>query len=139
MSGSRIARARRQRSFAPRRGAPAWAVALALLGFALRSLIPMGFEPADGSLSLVLCHEGFPAQFFSSGHGPGSHGQAAGGARRDAHCVFCNGTSPAPALSFAGIVRVAPVAIGFVSLPEFSSQSVRLAHIPQARAPPTLA
>ncbi len=113
-------------------------MALALLGFGLRALVPLGFEPAHGSLSLVLCHKGFPARFFSHGRGATGHGRA-GGPRRDVHCAFCNGTSPAPALIFAGIPRITPVAIGIVGIPEFSSQSVRLAHIPQARAPPPLA
>lgn len=111
-------------------------MALALLGFALRALIPVGFEPANGSLSLALCHEGFPAQFFSHGQGRAAHGGHAGTGTHGSHCTFCNGASPAPAFSFAGLPRIAPVAIGFVSFVQSSSQSVRLAHIPQARAPP---
>ncbi len=114
-------------------------MALALVGFALRALIPLGFEPAHGSLSLVLCHKGFPARLFShEERRAGLHGREAAGSGRDAHCAFCNGTSPAPALAFPAIVRVAPVAIGVVRFLETSTQSVRLAHIPQARAPPRL-
>ena len=114
-------------------------MALALLGFALRTLIPIGFEPAQGSLSIVLCHEGFPAGFFSHRRrtAPQTHGE--GGSRRDAHCAYCNGTSPAPAFSLASLVRTAPVAIGVVSFLESSAPSVRLAHVPQARGPPHLA
>jgi hypothetical protein len=111
-------------------------VVLALLGFALRALIPLGFEPAPGALSLVLCHEGFPAGFFS--HGP-RHAHGAVGSRRHGHCAYCNGTSPAPAFSIVSLVRTAPVAIGVVSFLESSTPSVRLAHVPQARGPPRLA
>lgn len=112
---------------------------LALLGFALRVLIPLGFEPAHGSLSLVLCHEGFPARFFSHGRGTALHAHGAGGSRGDAHCAYCNGTSPAPAFSLPSLVRTAPVAIGVVSFLESSAASVRLTHVPQARGPPHLA
>lgn len=109
---------------------------LALLGFALRALIPIGFEPADGALSLVLCHEGFPAQFFSRQRVAAPQGRHAGTGGHTSHCAFCNGTSPAPALSVAGIAGIAPVAIGLVGVLQSPSQSFRLAHIPQARAPP---
>ncbi len=134
MTGWRIARLLRNlRRFAPRRAAPAWIAALALLAFSLHGLIPLGFMPAGGSL--VLCHEGFPAHFFS--HGAPSHGKQGGGAR-DGHCFFCGGSSSAPAFTLAGIARIAPVSIGVVRFPESSDQSVRLAHTPQARAPPHL-
>lgn len=113
---------------------PAWAAVLAILAFGLRGLIPVGFEPADGSLAIVLCHEGFPAQFFSHAvpKGKSTGGRSAHGT----HCAFCNGTSPAPAFAVAALAHVAPVSIGVVALAESSVQSVRLAHIPQARAPP---
>jgi hypothetical protein len=116
---------------------PAWLAVVALLAFGLRGLIPVGFEPADGSFALVICHEGFPAHFFS--HGMPSHAKHAGGGARHSHCAFCNGTSPAPVFSFGAIARIAPVAIGVVRFFEPLSESVRLAHIPQARAPPHLA
>lgn len=109
---------------------------LALLGFGLRALIPIGFEPAHGSLSLVLCHEGFPARFFSPLRGTVSHGGHAGTGVHDSHCAFCNGTSPAPAFSLAAIAGIRPVAIGLIGFFQSSSRSVPLAHIPQARAPP---
>jgi len=102
----------------------------------LRAFIPIGFEPAHGSLSLVLCHEGFPAQFFSHERGTASHDGHAGTGVRDSHCAFCNGTSPAPPLSVAGVIGIRPVALGLVSFFQSSSQSVSSAHIPQARAPP---
>lgn len=111
---------------------------LALLGFGLRALIPIGFEPADGSLSLVLCHEGFPAYFFSGERGAVARGGHAGGGARDAHCLFCNAATPVPACFPASIARIAPISIGIVTFIESPAQSVRSAHIPQARAPPRL-
>ena len=128
---------RHRRRLAPRRGVPAWVAILALLGFGLRGLIPLGFEPANGSLGLVLCHQGFPTHFFSQDRP--SHGKRPGTGTRDAHCLFCGGTSPAPAFTLAGIARITPVSIGLIPFSESSLQSVRLAHIPQARAPPQIA
>ena len=135
MSGWRTSRlVRRRRRSAPRAGAPVWVAILALFAFGPRGLIPMGFEPADGTLAVVLCHEGFPAHFFSHG---APHGKRGAG-ERDAHCLFCGGSSPAPAFALPGIARIAPVSLGIVRFSESSDQSVRLAHIPQARAPPHL-
>ncbi len=134
MTGWRIGRLLRDlRRLAPRRAEPAWIATLALLAFSLRGLIPLGFMPAGGSL--VLCHEGFPAHFFSQGEP--SHGKRGGG-ERDSHCLFCGGSSPAPAFTLAGIARITPVSIGLVRFLESSDQSARLAHTPQARAPPHL-
>lgn len=137
MTGWRNPRlARQQRRGTSRRTVP-WAAVLALLAFSLRGLIPLGFEPADGSLTLALCHEGFPAHFFSQG--TPSKGRRPGHGGRESHCLYCNGTSPAPAFSLATVAHVVPVSIGVVQLLESDVQSVRHAHIPQARAPPHLA
>lgn len=116
---------------------PPWLAVLALLAFGLRGLIPVGFEPAQGSVALVLCHDGFPAHFFSRGRS--AHGRQAGGASRDAHCVFCNSSVPAPAFTVWGVARVAPVSIGIVHFFRSHCATLRLAHTPQARAPPRLA
>ncbi len=130
---SRVSSARRG---GPPRGAPPWAAILALCAFALRGLIPFGFEPADGALSLVLCPAGFPAHFFSHGRAaPTGH---AGGGTRDAHCLFCNASPPAPGFALPVLAGASPVALGLVPLLQSSPQPVRLAHGPQARAPPHL-
>jgi hypothetical protein len=51
-----------------RRVARSRLVALALLAFALRSLIPIGFMPAgDGTLSLMICPGGLPAGALRGG------------------------------------------------------------------------
>ncbi len=120
-----------------RRGLPGWAGALALLAFGLRSLVPIGFEPAPGTLSIVLCQEGFPAQDFSQGKA--AHDGRGSGSAGGAHCAFCNGTSPAPAYTLADIARGVPPAIGVVSVSESALDSIRPAHTPQARAPPAIA
>ena len=53
----------------PSRATRARLVAVALLAFALRALIPLGFMPAsDGSLSLMICPGGLPAGIL---HGEG--------------------------------------------------------------------
>ncbi len=134
MTGRRIARFLGDlRRCAPRRVAPARIAALALLAFSLRGLIPLGFMPAQGSLGVVLCHEDFPAHFFS--HGAPSRGKPGSG-ERDSHCLFCGGTSPAPAFTLAGIARITPVSIGVARFSESFEESVRPTHTPQARAPP---
>lgn len=117
---------------------PAWVAVLALLAFGLRGLIPVGFEPAHGSFTLVLCHEGFPAHFFS--HGAPSHSKHSGNGAGDSHCPFCNAASPAPTTSYGALAVVSPVSILAVRFSESPAQRVRLAHTPhQARAPPHLA
>ncbi len=114
------------------RGRLLGAVLLALL---LRSLIPVGFEPAaDGSLSLVMCLQGFPPAFTALPGHPGQGGHGATG--NDGHCSFCTGFSAAPPspllaalfLLFAGIVAV--------SVTVAAPAGIRLVRLPQARAPP---
>lgn len=118
---------------------PVWLGWLALLAFALRALVPLGFEPGAHGLSIQLCHEGFPSGFF--GHG-GAHRSAhgePGGAGSASHCLFCNGTSPAPASALVHRIPRAPYAIGVQAVPPAVSPGRHCAHIPQARAPPAFA
>ena len=114
---------------------PGWIGWLALLAFGLRALVPLGFEPGGHSLSIVLCHEGFPAGFFA--HGPLGHGSHRSSGAGSSHCLFCNGTTPAPAYAFAGLVHHAAYAVASTPLEPASLSIPRLAHTPQARAPPT--
>ena len=135
MTGRRIAfRVSSARRRGLPRAPPPWAAVLALCAFALRGLIPFGFEPADGALALVLCPAGFPAHFFS--HGRSAPGPHTGGGARDAHCLFCNASPPAPGFALPVLAGTPPVALGLVPLLESSPQPVRLVHGPQARAPP---
>lgn len=134
MSGTPYKR-RRQRTarHAPRRRLPGWAGWLALLAFGLRALVPLGFEPGTHSLAIEICHEGFPSGFFA--HGGARHGAPAG--RTVTHCTFCNGSTPAPAYSVAGLTLRAADAVALAEPEPASNFSVPLAYTPQARAPPT--
>jgi hypothetical protein len=108
---------------------------LALLVFALRALVPVGFEPAtDGSLSLVVCQEGFPPPLHP--HGPTHQG---GAPSQSDHCLFCSSPSTAPAPRLLALVSLLLLVLGAVALTAPAAQGFRLVHIPQARAPPALA
>ena len=104
---------------------------LVLLLFALRALLPVGFEPAsDGSFSLVICQDDFPPLLHPSGapQGAPKHGDL---------CTFCSSPSPAPApllLSLVSILLFVFCAVAFRTLS--SVETIRLVHMPQARAPP---
>jgi hypothetical protein len=110
-----------------------WAGWAALFAFGLRALVPLGFEPGAHSLTLELCHEGFPSGFFT--HRAVHHGAPVG--RAEAHCTFCNGTTPAPAYAFPGLTLRAADAVMRVESEPDSILSAPLAYTPQARAPPT--
>lgn len=125
---------RRRRS--PRHTVPAWVGWLALAAFGLRALVPLGFEPGADGLSIVLCHEGFPAGYFA--HGAAHRQERGAGARTDRHCLFCNSTSPAPAYALTSMVYRAPYAVGLTAAQPLAPASIRFAHVPQARAPPAL-
>ncbi len=120
----------------PHRAVPAWIGWLALVAFGLRALVPLGFEPDAHALALVLCHEGFPSGFFSHRGAPRAAHRPQSGS--DSHCLFCNSTSPAPAYALAGLIHRAPFAIGLAPLLTPSVRVIRLAHTPQARAPPSV-
>lgn len=111
-----------------------WIGWLALVLFGLRALVPVGFEPGTHATSIVLCHEGFPAGFFS--HGKARHGAHGAGSASTAHCLFCNGTSPAPPYQLASLIQHVPYTIGLVLIRSPSLRLIRLTHTPQARAPP---
>lgn len=113
---------------------PAWVGWLALAAFGLRALVPLGFEPSLHGLALVLCHEGFPSGYFA--HGAARHGAAGAGSHASDHCVFCNGTSSAPAYALASLVHRAPYAVELALTQPPAPADIRFAHIPQARAPP---
>ena len=119
-------------------------MAVLLLALTLRSLIPVGFEPAsDGSLSLTLCPHGFPAGLLAEGKaGPMPGGISPGhqthghGAAEDSHCNFCTGFSaapPSPVLTTLLLLLAGIVVAAFTAAPPDGIRPVRL---PQARAPP---
>ncbi len=122
-----------------RRRLPAWVGWLALLAFALRALVPLGFEPGAHGLSIQLCHEGFPSGFFGHRAAHRSAHGATGGAGSAGHCLFCNATSPAPAYALVHRIPRAPYAVGLPAAQPTVSPGRQSAHIPPARAPPTVA
>ena len=139
MGGSAFTTAGVHRAARARGRRPAWLGWLALLAFALRALVPLGFEPGAHGLSIQLCHEGFPSGFFAHG---GAHRSAHGepdGAGSARHCLFCNGTSPAPVYALVHRSPRAPFAIGLPALQPAVCPGRHGAHIPQARAPPAFA
>jgi hypothetical protein len=135
MSSSRTAQARRSRlRRLPRGRARVLLAGMALVLFALRALVPVGFEPAsDGSLSLVICRDGFPAPL----HHAGAPARGGGAAHND-HCLFCNspGTAPAPLLLALAAILLLVIATPFLHTPSLGG--LRPVHVPQARAPPAL-
>ena len=110
-----------------------------LLAFALRALIPIGFMPAaDGTLSLTICDEGFPAGLLQ----PAAHGHAvpagAGHHSHEDHCPFCGASTPAPGPLLVALACVVWVAIATVALVVSCRTLISLLHLPQARAPPAI-
>jgi hypothetical protein len=103
-----------------------------LLVLALRSLIPVGFMPAaDGSLSLVMCTEGFPPTAIP-GHASHGHGLT----DSDSHCSFCTGFSAAPPSPLLAALFLLFASIAVLAVAITAPAGVRLVRLPQARAPP---
>ena len=130
MSGAAYSTRRRG---AARRAVPGWVGWLALAAFGLRALVPLGFDPDPHTLSIVLCHQGFPTGFFAHHGARGARG-AEGSA---AHCLFCSSTSPAPPYTLAGLIHRAIYAVDLSPLRPPLLRGMRLAYTPQARAPPS--
>ncbi|MDE2449841.1 MAG: hypothetical protein KGO22_12770 [Gammaproteobacteria bacterium] len=124
-------------------------VALALLAFALRALIPIGFMPAgDGTFSLLICPGGLPPALL-----PGQkmlhddmgmpmpqpehhHGH---GVMDDGYCIFTTGFSPAPPPLLLAALALLVAILGVGSSRVSAPAGIRLVHVPQARAPPACA
>lgn len=116
----------------------------ALLAFALRALIPVGFMPAsDGSLSLMICPGGLPAGLL-----PDTSMSDSGGMQMPAHqhpghslldggyCAFTTGFSSAPPPLLLAAVLLLLSCVAVVSLTVLAAGGIRLVHLPPARAPP---
>jgi hypothetical protein len=134
----------------PGRKARARLVYAALLAFALRALIPVGFMPAsDGSFSLMMCPGGFPAELLAGRSMPTSGGmQMPGDAQAPGHqhpghnlmdegyCAFTTGFSSAPPPLLLAALFVVLSCIAVIAVAVLPPAGVRLVHVPQARAPP---
>jgi hypothetical protein len=112
-----------------RRAARPRLLLLLLLAVGLRVLIPVGFMPAtDGTLSVMVCPDGFPP--VSQQHQQG-HGDADG----DAYCAFTTGFSSAPPPVLVVALGLLIVCLGVI-LTRLPAPVGRLVHIPRARGPP---
>lgn len=134
----------------PGRTTRARLVFAALLAFALRALIPVGFMPAsDGSLSLMICPGGLPAGLLPGRSMPASAGmQMSGGMPMPAHqhpghslldegyCAFTTGFSSAPPPLLLAAVFLLLSCVAAIALTVLPPGGIRLVHLPQARAPP---
>ena len=111
---------------------------LLLLTVGLRVLVPIGFMPAtDGTLSVMICQDGFPPVLQTHQQGPqqGSpqgHGDADG----DDYCSFTMGFSSAPPPVLVVALALFIVCLGVVLTRLPTPVGNRLVRIPQARGPP---
>jgi hypothetical protein len=105
-----------------------------LVALVFRGLVPAGFMPAsDRPFSIEICHDGFPTQLLS--HNGSKH---PGSPSHFEHCVFGSGSTAAPTPHVAPVLSVALTRFGSVFAVVPSLVSVRLVHVPQARAPPSI-
>jgi hypothetical protein len=117
---------------------------IALLAFALRALIPVGFMPAaDGTISLMICPGGFPpellppAKAMSDGMGaPKPTSRHGHGLREDGFCAFTTGFSSAPPPLIVAALYLLLAVITSTLTSMSAPAGIRLVHTPQARAPP---
>jgi hypothetical protein len=106
--------------------------ALVLAAFGMHALIPEGFMPGGGPLSIRICPDGFPAQLLTH-DGPHHHGGAPAHPDR---CVFGSSGPGGPHSSLSpladtSVAGQAPV-VDVLSV----ALAVHLVHLPQPRAPP---
>jgi hypothetical protein len=105
-----------------------------LVALVFRGLVPTGFMPAsDRPFSIEICHDGFPTQLLSH-HGSKHPGSAS----HFEHCLFGSASTAGPAPHIAPVLSLALTRLGLVFAVEPSPVSVRLVHVPQPRAPPSL-
>jgi len=109
--------------------------ALVLAAFGLHALIPQGFMPGGGRLSLQICPAGFPALLLTGG---ARHHHGGSPSHTD-HCDFGYAGSGGPIASVAplgatALCRDAPGRDALSLVP-----AVRLVHLPQPRGPPAAA
>jgi hypothetical protein len=118
-------------------------LALALLAFSLRALIPIGFMPAaDGTLALMICPGGFPPallpqeQTMSGSMGSPMPQRSGHGLMEDGFCIFTTGFSaaPPPLILATLYLLLAVIAVIATSMP--APPGIRRVQVPQARAPP---
>jgi hypothetical protein len=113
-----------------RRAARPRLLLLLLLAVGLRVLVPVGFMPAtDGTLSVMICPDGFPPV-------PQQHQQGHGDADGDAYCSLTTGFSSAPPPLLVVALALFVVCLGVVFTLVPAPVGNRFVHIPPARGPP---
>jgi hypothetical protein len=109
--------------------------ALALAVFGLHALIPEGFMPGGGPLSIRICPDGFPAQLLTH---DARHHHGGSPAHHD-RCVFGSAGPGGPLASLSPLVD-APAGSQALAVDGLSvALGIRLVHLPQPRAPPGFA
>ena len=118
-------------------------VALVLLAFALRSLIPIGFMPAgDGTLSLMICPGGLSVPRAAGMPMPGgapmpaAHSHHGNRLMDEGYCGFTTGFSSAPPPLLLATLLLLLSYIAVIAAAVLAPAGIRLVHLPQARAPP---
>jgi hypothetical protein len=110
--------------------------ALVLAAVGLHALIPQGYMPGGGRLSIQICPDGFPARLLTEGARHHHHGSSPS---HTDHCVFGSAGSGGPITSVSPLVALAPsrdtLAVDALSV----TLVVRLVHLPQPRGPPATA
>ena len=108
---------------------------LVLAAFGVHALIPDGFMPGGGRLSIQICPDGFPGQLVTSG---ASHHHG-GNAPHTDHCAF-GSTGPGGPLASLSSLAASTLARDVPAVDVLSPDAaVRLVHLPQPRGPPAAA
>jgi len=109
--------------------------ALILAAFGVHALLPAGYMPGGGRLSLQICPEGLPAQFLAGGaahpHHPGSPTPG-----HTDHCAFGCAGAGGPLPQFSALATVALISHAPPVDAAAVAPAIRLVHLPQPRAPP---
>jgi hypothetical protein len=109
--------------------------ALILASFGVHALVPEGFMPGGGGLSIQICPDGFPGQLLSAS-ARHHHG---GRLSHTDHCAFGSAGSGGPQTSLSPLAGTA-LARDAPAVDAFSpAAAVRLVHLPQPRGPPAAA
>jgi len=107
-------------------------IGVMLLAFAGRALVPPGFMPASGRLSVEICPEGFPAQLLSHA---GHHHHAATHWHGE-HCVFGGACASGPVSQSPHLAHLAPTELAPPRGCGAAALVVHLVYLPHARGPP---
>jgi hypothetical protein len=107
---------------------------LILAAFGMHALVPEGFMPGGGRLSIEICPDGFPTYLLAHG----AHHHHGGSPAHAEHCAFATAGSGGPLPQFSAFADAAVIqhvaAMDVLSV----ATTVHPVHLPQPRAPPPL-